>query len=55
MSPIAAPSSATKQAELLRQDGNLYFNKERFGAAIDAYTEVLTLPLYVSLFLDVYI
>ncbi|KAK9282395.1 hypothetical protein L1049_005312 [Liquidambar formosana] len=50
MSPIAAPSSATKQAELLRQDGNLYFNKERFGAAIDAYTEAITLcpnvPVY---------
>ncbi|KAF5741302.1 E3 ubiquitin-protein ligase CHIP [Tripterygium wilfordii] len=33
----------SKQAELLRQDGNLYFSKGRFGAAIDAYTEAITL------------
>ncbi|KAL3616312.1 hypothetical protein CASFOL_039702 [Castilleja foliolosa] len=46
MSPIAA----AKQAEQLRQDGNSYFKKERFGAAIDAYTEAITLcpnvPIY---------
>lgn len=30
-----------KQAELLRNDGNNYFKKSRFGAAIDAYTQVL--------------
>lgn len=38
MSPTAA-----KQAELLRQDGNTYFKKDRIGAAIDAYTEVIYL------------
>jgi STIP1 family protein 1 len=32
-------STANKQAEQLRQDGNFYFKKDRFGAAIDAYTE----------------
>ncbi|KAL6576777.1 hypothetical protein OROMI_011053 [Orobanche minor] len=46
MSPIAA----AKQAEQLRQDGNSYFKKGRFGAAIDAYTEAITLcpnvPIY---------
>lgn len=50
MPPIAADFAATKQAELLRQDGNTYFKKERFGAAIDAYTEAITLcpniPVY---------
>ncbi|KAK8475608.1 hypothetical protein V6N13_055246 [Hibiscus sabdariffa] len=42
--------SAAKQAEQLRKDGNLYFKKDRFGAAIDAYTEAITLcpnvPVY---------
>lgn len=32
--------SVAKQAEQLRKDGNNYFKKQRFGAAIDAYTEV---------------
>ncbi|KAK9161917.1 hypothetical protein Syun_002819 [Stephania yunnanensis] len=32
-------SSYAKQAEQLKRDGNTYFNKQRFGAAIDAYTE----------------
>ncbi|PWA50228.1 zinc finger, RING/FYVE/PHD-type, acetyltransferase A, auxiliary subunit [Artemisia annua] len=31
------------QAEQLKQDGNLYFKKNRLGAAIDAYTEAITL------------
>ncbi|XP_024515422.1 E3 ubiquitin-protein ligase CHIP isoform X1 [Selaginella moellendorffii] len=31
--------SAAKQAELLKEQGNLYFKKERLSAAIDAYTE----------------
>ncbi|XP_062174856.1 E3 ubiquitin-protein ligase CHIP isoform X1 [Alnus glutinosa] len=43
-------STANKQAEQLRQDGNFYFKKDRFGAAIDAYTEAITLcpnvPVY---------
>ncbi|XP_048504003.1 E3 ubiquitin-protein ligase CHIP isoform X2 [Beta vulgaris subsp. vulgaris] len=50
MSPMAAFSSVAKQAEQLRQDGNNYFKKDRFGAAIDAYTEAITLcpniPVY---------
>lgn len=50
MSPIAAASPAAKQAEQLRQDGNIYFKKDRFAAAIDAYTEAITLcpnvPVY---------
>ena len=35
-------SSAAVQAEQLKQDGNLYFKKNRLGAAIDAYTEVFS-------------
>jgi hypothetical protein len=35
---VATPE---KQAELLKDQGNLYFKKERLGAAIEAYTEVL--------------
>ncbi|CAA3001424.1 E3 ubiquitin- ligase CHIP [Olea europaea subsp. europaea] len=49
MSPTVAASTA-KQAEQLRIDGNSYFNKNRFAAAIDAYTEAITLcpnvPIY---------
>ncbi|KAK2352781.1 protein phosphatase 5.2 [Trifolium repens] len=48
-----APNAAVvKQAELLRNDGNHYFKKARFGAAIDAYTEAITLcpnvPVYFT-------
>nr|AFK42413.1 unknown [Lotus japonicus] len=43
-------ATAAKQAEQLRIDGNSYFKKDRFGAAIDAYTEAITLcpnvPVY---------
>ncbi|KAL0460439.1 UNVERIFIED_CONTAM: E3 ubiquitin-protein ligase CHIP [Sesamum latifolium] len=50
MSPTVAASAAEKQAEQLRQDGNSYFKKDRFGAAIDAYTEAIALcpnvPIY---------
>ncbi|OVA05821.1 U box domain [Macleaya cordata] len=52
MSPISrgTTKAASEQAELLKQDGNLYFSKDRFGAAIDAYTEAITLcpnvPVY---------
>ncbi|MBA0633469.1 hypothetical protein Gotri_006907 [Gossypium trilobum] len=46
----SALSAAAKQAEQLRKDGNIYFKKDRFGAAIDAYTEAITLcpnvPVY---------
>ena len=49
MSPTVAAAAAAaamdaaavaKQAEQLRQEGNFCFKKDRFGAAIDAYTEV---------------
>ncbi|KAA8543556.1 hypothetical protein F0562_021698 [Nyssa sinensis] len=50
MAPTVAATAAAKQAELLKQDGNIYFKKDRFGAAIDAYTEAITLcpnvPIY---------
>ncbi|GAB2282424.1 hypothetical protein Dimus_016968 [Dionaea muscipula] len=50
MPPTAALSTAEKQAEQLRQDGNTYFKKDRLGAAIDAYTEAIALcpnvPVY---------
>ncbi|KAH7839027.1 hypothetical protein Vadar_033957 [Vaccinium darrowii] len=50
MAPTEAVSPSAKQAEKLRQDGNIYFKKDRFGAAIDAYTEAITLcpnvPVY---------
>ncbi|KAJ0112290.1 hypothetical protein Patl1_01507 [Pistacia atlantica] len=46
----SALTGMVKQAEQLRLDGNLYFSKDRFGAAIDAYTEAITLcpnvPIY---------
>ncbi|CAM6023986.1 unnamed protein product [Sphagnum balticum] len=46
-SAVAPPE---KQAEILKDMGNLYFKKERFGAAIEAYTEAITLcpkvPVY---------
>ncbi|CAM8898527.1 unnamed protein product [Rhodiola kirilowii] len=35
--------SADEQAEQLRQVGNYYFKKGRFDAAIEAYTEAITL------------
>ncbi|KAL2630393.1 hypothetical protein R1flu_015079 [Riccia fluitans] len=41
MSPGVA--TAQQQAELLKDQGNMYFKKERLGAAIDAYTEAITL------------
>ncbi|KAI4356325.1 hypothetical protein L6164_000356 [Bauhinia variegata] len=44
LSPVA------RQAEKLKTDGNHYFKRDRFGAAIDAYTEAITLcpnvPVY---------
>ncbi|KAJ4953233.1 hypothetical protein NE237_030065 [Protea cynaroides] len=46
----SAAAAAAKQAEQLKQDGNFYFKKKRFAAAIDAYTEAITLcpnvPVY---------
>ncbi|KAF5470246.1 hypothetical protein F2P56_010771 [Juglans regia] len=46
----SAAFSSAKQAEQCRQDGNLYFKKDRFGAAIDAYTEAITLCPKVSVY-----
>ncbi|KAL5562187.1 hypothetical protein UlMin_031934 [Ulmus minor] len=49
MAPGVVFSSAL-QAEQLKEDGNLCFKKERLGAAIDNYTEAITLcpdvPVY---------
>nr|XP_048336489.1 E3 ubiquitin-protein ligase CHIP isoform X1 [Ziziphus jujuba var. spinosa] len=49
MGPSVALSPA-KQAEQLKKDGNVCFKKDRFRAAIDAYTEAITLcpnvPVY---------
>ncbi|KAF3435911.1 hypothetical protein FNV43_RR23003 [Rhamnella rubrinervis] len=50
MGPNVSLSSALKQAELLREDGNFYFKKERFGAAIDAYTSAITLCPNVAVY-----
>ncbi|XAR60912.1 Ubiquitin--protein ligase [Bertholletia excelsa] len=50
MAPTVAVSSAAKQAEQLRQDGNNYFKKDRYGAAIDAYTEAITLCPHVPIY-----
>ncbi|KAJ6801843.1 E3 ubiquitin-protein ligase CHIP [Iris pallida] len=44
------PSSVARQAELLKADGNTYFKKERIGAAIDAYTEAITLCPNVAVY-----
>ncbi|XP_022771550.1 E3 ubiquitin-protein ligase CHIP-like isoform X3 [Durio zibethinus] len=50
MGPGLALNAVARQAEQLRKDGNNYFKKDRFGAAIDAYTEAITLcpnvPVY---------
>ncbi|XP_061970103.1 E3 ubiquitin-protein ligase CHIP [Populus nigra] len=46
----SALSDEEKRAEKLRQEGNICFNKDRFQAAIDAYTAAITLcpkvPVY---------
>lgn len=44
-------ASVVKQAELLRQNGNDCFKKDRFLAAIDAYTEAITLCPNVAVYL----
>ncbi|CAN8269558.1 unnamed protein product [Cochlearia groenlandica] len=41
---------AEKQAERLKEDGNSCFKKERFGAAIDAYTEAIALSPKVTVY-----
>ncbi|XP_010908212.1 E3 ubiquitin-protein ligase CHIP isoform X2 [Elaeis guineensis] len=50
MAPLPVPASVAKQAEQLKQDGNSYFKKERLGAAIDAYTEAITLCPDVAIY-----
>ncbi|GAV70766.1 U-box domain-containing protein/TPR_2 domain-containing protein/TPR_11 domain-containing protein [Cephalotus follicularis] len=50
MGSCDALSGAAKQAELLKIDGNLYFRKDRLGAAIDAYTEAITLCPNVAIY-----
>ncbi|XP_022967307.1 E3 ubiquitin-protein ligase CHIP-like isoform X1 [Cucurbita maxima] len=52
MGPGVFLSGAARQAEILRKDGNHYFQKGRIGAAIEAYTEAITLcpnvPVYLT-------
>ena len=43
MAPAVA--TAAEQAENLRQLGKTFFAKSKFGAAIDAYTEVRKNPI----------
>ncbi|XP_027114080.1 E3 ubiquitin-protein ligase CHIP-like isoform X2 [Coffea arabica] len=59
MSPTVAAAAAAaamdaaavaKQAEQLRQEGNFCFKKDRFGAAIDAYTEAIALCPNVGIY-----
>lgn len=33
-------ATTEKQAEYLKDQGNIYFKKDKLGAAIEAYTEV---------------
>jgi len=44
------PVNVAKQAELLKQDGNTYFKKDRLGAAIEAYTQAITLCPNVTVY-----
>ncbi|KAJ4783246.1 E3 ubiquitin-protein ligase CHIP [Rhynchospora pubera] len=50
MGPAPVPESVAKQAELLKQDGNTFFKKDRLGAAIDAYTEAIALCPNVAVY-----
>uniref|UniRef100_A0A0D3CM24 E3 ubiquitin-protein ligase CHIP n=2 Tax=Brassica oleracea var. oleracea TaxID=109376 RepID=A0A0D3CM24_BRAOL len=50
MATGAVSPMAAKQAERLKEDGNNCFKKERFGAAIDAYTEAITLSPKVPVY-----
>jgi tetratricopeptide (TPR) repeat protein len=50
---MAPTASQRKAAEGLRDEGNKLFGKGRFGAAIDRYTEAITLdPTSASLFVN---
>lgn len=46
----SALSDEEKQAEKLRLEGNICFSKDRFQAAIDAYTAVFSIYNYVIFF-----
>ncbi|KAJ3681417.1 hypothetical protein LUZ60_015906 [Juncus effusus] len=48
MGPV--PDIVAKQAELRKLDGNTFFKKDRLGAAIDAYTEAITLCPNVAVY-----
>lgn len=47
---LDVPVNVAKQAELLKQDGNAYFKKDRLGAAIEAYTQAITLCPNVTIY-----
>ncbi|KAI4319291.1 hypothetical protein MLD38_032911 [Melastoma candidum] len=42
--------AAARQAECLKNDGNEYYRKDRLGAAIDAYTDAITLCPNVAVY-----
>eukprot|EP00252_Welwitschia_mirabilis_P007392 TRINITY_DN1869_c0_g1_i1.p1 TRINITY_DN1869_c0_g1~~TRINITY_DN1869_c0_g1_i1.p1 ORF type:complete len:295 (+),score=34.62 TRINITY_DN1869_c0_g1_i1:205-1089(+) len=46
--PLDVKRNDFEQSELLRQEGNNYFRKGRFAAAIEAYTQAITLCPSVS-------
>lgn len=47
---LDVPVNVAKQAELLKQDGNTYFKKDRLCAAIEAYTQAITLCPNVTVY-----
>ncbi|KAJ9565131.1 hypothetical protein OSB04_001097 [Centaurea solstitialis] len=47
---VKGVNTAAMQAEQLKLDGNLYFKKNRLGAAIEAYTEAITLCPSVAVY-----
>ncbi|KQJ94849.1 E3 ubiquitin-protein ligase CHIP [Brachypodium distachyon] len=51
MSPAAAAEASSKrQAELLKQEGNGFFKRDRISAAIDAYTGAIALCQNVAVY-----
>ena len=51
-----ARMSPNEQAEILKDQGNFYFKKEKLGAAIEAYTQVFTfyLPILGQFYLKTF-
>ncbi|KVH94202.1 Tetratricopeptide-like helical [Cynara cardunculus var. scolymus] len=47
---VKGVNTAAMQAEQLKLDGNLYFKKNKLGAAIEAYTEAITLCPSVAIY-----